>query len=70
MEHYDCNELIRLRIQLEKKKLQFEKDLGDYTNTEEKDKDKIFQYQEKKVDVEEIYTDLLHYIDVIMQQEE
>ena len=29
-EHYDYNELIRLRNQLEKKKLQFEKDLSDY----------------------------------------
>ena len=28
--HYDYNELIRLRNQLEKKKLQFEKDLSDY----------------------------------------
>ena len=60
MEHYDYNELIRLRNQLEKKKLQFEKDLGNYTNTEEKDKDKIFQYQEVNVDVEELCTDHLH----------
>ena len=69
MEHYDCNELIRLRIQLEKKKLQFEKDLGDYTNPEEKDEDKIFEYEEVKVDGEEVCDDLLHYIDVIKQQE-
>ena len=60
MEHYDYNELIRLRNQLEKKKLQFEKDLGNFTNTEEKDKDKIFQYQEVNVDVEELCTDHLH----------
>ena len=42
-EHYDYNELIRLRNQLEKKKLQFKKDLSDYTNTKETDEDKIFE---------------------------
>ena len=36
-EHYDYNELMRLRNQLEKKKLQLEKDLSDYTYTKEKD---------------------------------
>ena len=35
-EHYDYNELIHLRNQLEKKKLQFKKDLSDYTNMKEK----------------------------------
>ena len=35
-EHYDCNELIHMRNQLEKKKLQFKKDLSDYTNMKEK----------------------------------
>ena len=69
-EHYDYNELIRLKNQLEKKKLQFEKDLGDYTNTEEKDEDMIFEYEEVKVDEEEVCDDLLHFIDVIKQQEE
>ena len=38
-EHYDYNELIRLGNQLEKKKLQFKKDLSDYTNTKEIDED-------------------------------
>ena len=66
-EHYDYNELIHLRNQLEKKKLQFEKDLSDYTNTKEKDEDKIFEYEEVKVDGEEVCDDLLHYIDVIKQ---
>ena len=59
-----------MRNQLEKKKLQFEKDLGNYTNTEEKDEDDIFEYEEVKVDGEEVCDDLLHYIDVIKQQEE
>ena len=67
MEHYDYNELIRLRNQLEKKKRQFEKDLSDYTNTKEKDEDKIFEYEEVKVDGEEVCDDLLHCIDVIKQ---
>ena len=66
-EHYDYNELIRLRNQLEKKKLQFEKDLSDYTNAKEKDEDKIFEYEEVKVDGEEVCDDLLHSIDVIKQ---
>ena len=66
-EHYDYNELIRLRNQLEKKKLQFEKDLSDYTNTKEKDEDKIFECEEVKVDGEEVCDDLLHYINVIKQ---
>ena len=66
-EHYAYNELIRLINQLEKKKLQFEKDLNDYTNTKEKDEDKIFEYEEVKVDGEEVCDDLLHYIDVIKQ---
>ena len=66
-EHYDYNELIRLRNQLEKKKLQFEKDLSDYTNTKEKDEDKIFEYEEVKVDGEEVCDDVLYYIDVIKQ---
>ena len=48
----------------------FEKDLGDYTNTEETDEDKTFEYEEVKVDGEQICADLLHYIDVIKQQEE
>ena len=69
-EHYDYNELIRLRNQLEKKKLQFEKDLSDYTNTKEKDEDKIFEYEEVKVDGEEVCDDLLHYIDVVKQSSE
>ena len=68
-EHYGYNELIHLRNWLEKKKLQFEKDLGDYTNAKEKDEDKIFEYEEVKVDGEEVCDDLLHYIDVIKQQE-
>ena len=42
-EHYDYNELMRLRNQLEKKKLQLENDLSDYTYTKEKDEDKIFE---------------------------
>ena len=42
-EHYDYNELMRLRNQLEKKKLQLEKDLSDYTYTKEKDEDKILE---------------------------
>ena len=42
-EHYDYNELMRLRNQLGKKKLQLEKDLSDYTNTKEKDENKIFE---------------------------
>ena len=63
--HYDYKELIRLRNQLEKQKLQFEKDLSDYTNTKEKDEDKIFEYEEVKVDGEEVCDDLLHCIDVI-----
>ena len=66
-EHYDYNELIRLRNQLEKKKLQFKKDLTDYTNAKEKDEDKIFEYEEVKVDGEEVCDDLLHYIGVIKQ---
>ena len=66
-EHYDCNELIRLKNQLEKKKIQFEKDLNDYTNIKEKDEDKIFEYEEVKVDGEEVCYHLLYYIDVIKQ---
>ena len=66
-EHYDYNELIRLRNQLEKKKLQFEKHLSDYTNAKEKDEDKIFEYDEVNVDGEEVCDDLLHYINVIKQ---
>ena len=69
-ERYDYNELIRLRNQLEKKKLQFEKDLGDHTNMEEKDEDKISEYEEVKVDEEKVCNDLLHHINVIKQQEE
>ena len=42
-EHYYYNELMRLRNQLGKKKLQLEKDLSDYTNTKEKDENKIFE---------------------------
>ena len=59
--HYDDNELIRLRNQLEKKKLQFEKDLSDYTNTKGKDEDKIFEYEEVKIDGEKVCDDLLHH---------
>ena len=66
-EHYDYNELIPLRNQLEKKKLQFEKHLSDYTNTKEKDEDKIFKYNEVNVDGEEVCDDLPHYINVIKQ---
>ena len=66
--HYDYNELIRLRNQLEKKKLQFKKDLSDYTNTKKKDEDKIFEYEEVKVAGEEVCDGLLHYIDVIVAQ--
>ena len=66
-EHYDYNELIRLRNQLEKKKLQFEKDLSDYTNAKEKDEDKIIECEEVKVDGEEVCADVLHYVDVIKQ---
>ena len=65
--HYDYNELIRLRNQLEKKKLQFEKDLSDYTNAKEKDEDKIIECEEVKVDGEEVCADVLHYVDVIKQ---
>ena len=66
-EHYDYNEFIPVRNQLEKKKLQFEKHLSDYTNTKEKDKDKIFEYDEVNVDGEEVCDDLLHYINVVKQ---
>ena len=66
-EHYDYNELIRLRNQLENKKLQFEKDLSYYTNTKKKDEEKIFEYEEVKVDGEEVCDDFLRYIGVIKQ---
>ena len=56
-----------MRNQLGDKKLQFEKDLSDYTNTKVKDEDKIFEYEKAKVDGEEVSDDLLHYIDVIKQ---
>ena len=61
-EHYDYNELILLRNQLEKKKLQFGKNLSDNTNTKEKDEDKIFKREEVQ---EKVCDGLLHYIDVI-----
>ena len=56
MEKENCNynELRHLRNQLERKKLRFQKDFGDYTNTGGKNEDKIFEYEEVKVDGEEV----------------
>ena len=52
---------------MEKKKLQSENDFSNYTNTKEKDENKFFEYEEVKVDGEEVCDDLLHYIDAIKQ---
>ena len=58
------------RINTSEKSTGKEEDLGDHTNTEGKDEDKISEYEEVKVDEEEVCNDLLHYINVIKQQEE
>ena len=68
-EHYDVNELIRLKNHLEKKKAQFEKDITEYENTTEMQEQNRSEYEDLKVEGEDIYDDLEHYINVIKQEQ-
>jgi len=64
---YDINELSRLKKNLEKKKLQYEKDLFEYESTEEKDEEKLIEYEDLKTE-EDVFDDIEHYIEVIIQE--
>ena len=69
-EDYDINELIRFRNNLEKKRAQFEKDITEYEKTDDKDENKLAEYEEFKIDAEDIFDDLEHYINVKKQQQQ
>ena len=52
---FDVNQLSRLRGNLEKKKMQFEKNLRDYEKTEDKDQERINEFENLLGDAEEVY---------------
>ncbi|MEM7375590.1 MAG: DUF1759 domain-containing protein, partial [Bacteroidota bacterium] len=65
---YEINELTRLRNNIAKKKGQFEKDIQDYEKIENRDEDKIIEYQDFQVDAEDILDDIEHYIETTKEQ--
>ena len=69
-EVYDVNELVRLKTHLEKKKTQFEKDIEVYLKVSDKDDDKINDYEILKIEAEDIFDDLQHYINFKKNQME
>lgn len=69
-ESFNINDLTRLKNHLGKKKTQFEKDIKDYEETESKDEDKIIEFENFKVEAEDIYDDIQHYIEVVKKLNE
>ena len=63
-ETYEFNELMRLKKHLEKKKLQFDKDVTEYESTPEKDEEKLLEYDNFKSESEDVMDDIEHYIEV------
>ena len=66
----EVNELLKLKNAVEKKRLQFEKDLEEYRQTDEKDDEKIEELRDYLVDGEELIDELEHYIGVGKEQAE
>ena len=69
-EHYDVNELTRLKKRLCKKKEQYEKDFEAYEKLEEKDEGLIELYQSFQIEADDISDDLEHYIEVSRKHEQ
>ena len=68
--NYVINELRRLRKNLEKKKLQFEKDFEAYKLTEDKDEDKVIEYENTQIEADDVIDDLEHYQVVTEEQKQ
>ena len=66
--NYDVNELTRLKNHLTKKKAQFERDIVEYKKTEDKNEDKIDEFENIQVEAEDITDDIEHYFGVIKEQ--
>ena len=66
--NYDVNELTRLKNHLTKKKAQFERDIVEYKKTEDKDEDKIDEFENIQVEAEDITDDIEHYFGVTKEQ--
>ena len=66
----DPDELLRLKKNLEKKKLQFEKDLESYENSEIKNQEKEQEYQNFTVEAEDLFDDLEHYENISRKKKE
>ena len=69
-EVYDINELQKLRNQLEKKRLQQNKDLKEYEKLPEKDNTKLSEYEKIQDDGEETSDDLECSIKILEIEEE
>ena len=67
-EKYDVNELSRLKNIVQKKKLQFEKDLEEYGKTEDKNQERITELEDFLVEGEDLNDDLEHYIEVLQKR--
>ena len=67
---YDVDKLKRLSAQIEKKRLQLDKDLHEYEALEEKDGDKINEWQNLLTDAEDLLDDFQYYIESTSKQQE
>lgn len=59
--NYDLSELSRLQKNIEKKKAQFERDIETYEKAENRDEEKVIEYQDFQVEAEDIIDDIEHY---------
>lgn len=66
--NYETNELTRLKNNLENKKAQFEKDITEYGKADDRDEEKITEYENLQVEVENITDDIEHYLGVTKDQ--
>lgn len=53
--NYETNELTRLKNNLEKKKAQFEKDITEYGKADDRDEEKITEYENLQVEAGRYY---------------
>ena len=69
-ETYEVKDLSRLKKNVEKKKLQLEKDISEYKNTTEKNEEKISEYEKLQVKAEGLLHDIQHYANVTKERKE
>ena len=63
-EIYNINELTRIKKTIEKKKLQFDKDVKNFEESTEKDEEKLNDFEEIQIQADDLLDDFDHYINI------